>query len=111
MAVSQFLRRLFRGRNPRTVELEPIHQRILRALNRFGTLEFSRLAAEVTVEHPAPTGEVLLALLKLEHEGLVNRTQTAQQSRQTATYGLGQQGKRIAGILPASATSNIDLKI
>lgn len=112
MSVSEFLHRLLpRRERARVVELEPIHQRILRGLRRFGVLDFSRIAAEISAEHPTITGDVLLALVKLEHDGLITREQKPEQTRQTASYALTPDGQRVAGLLPQSATSSIDFRL
>ncbi len=102
------LRRLLPGlRRTRTIDLEPIHQRILRGLGRFGTLSFESIQAEISAEHETLPGETLLALLKLEHDGLLTRSQPAGQSRTDASYAPTADGRHVARLLPPTSASTI----
>lgn len=112
MSLGDLVRRLLPTWRPsRTVELEPVHQRILTALLRFGDLTFDRLQAEVSAEHETPPGETLLALVKLESDGLITRQQLPEQNRQSASYTPSPDGRRVARLLPHSSASSVDFRI
>jgi hypothetical protein len=105
------LRQLLRSRKQqKTIELQPLHQRLLHCLGKFGPTSFDRLSTYATVEHPAPAGEVLLALVKLEHDGLVNRLQGSGENRASSTYRLSDRGKRVERWLPPQSSSSIDIR-
>jgi hypothetical protein len=103
---------LFWRRAKRSVELGPIHQRILTALERFGALSFTRLEDVVTAEHADNPGALLLAVVKLEHDGLLIANRAAEgESLRVAVYSLTDQGKRVANLLPAESASTIDFHL
>src|SRR5690348_127121 len=113
MALSSGLGKLlFWRRVKRSVDLGPIHQRILTALERFGDLNFTRLEDVVTAEHADNPGALLLALVKLEHDGLLVAKRAAEgESLRVAVYSLTDQGKRIANLLPPESASTIEFHL
>jgi DNA-binding MarR family transcriptional regulator len=111
MALTALIRRLFSRRASRTVDLEPVHQRTLRALVYFKELQFNALQAEVSAERETPPGETLLALLKLEHEGLIVRRQAPQSNRREAFYAPTRAGRRVSRFLPRSSTSTVAFRL
>jgi hypothetical protein len=103
---------LFWRRAKHSVELGPIHQRILTGLERFGDLPFTRLEDVVTAEHADSPGALLLALVKLEHDGLLIARRAGEgESLRVATYSLTDQGKHVARLLPPESASTIEFHL
>jgi DNA-binding MarR family transcriptional regulator len=94
-----------------TIELDPIHQRILLFLLRFDDRGFRQIVAELDVAQAITQADVVFALLKLESDGLLDRASIASDKGAVGVYHLTPRGRRIAGLLPRGLHSRIQFKV
>jgi DNA-binding MarR family transcriptional regulator len=94
-----------------TIELDPLHQRILLFLHRFGDSGFRRILAELESVAAITQAEAVFALVKLEQDGLLNRASNRSDKGTVGIYQLTPRGRRIARVLPHELRSRIQFTV
>lgn len=92
-----------RGR--RSVDLDPLEQRLVLLLRRRGPSTYRLLEAEARAERPVTPADVVAALLKSEDAGLLVRLTTTSLAAQERRFALSRDGERLARIIPREPRS------
>ena len=112
MSVRSWFRAFFQSHGDRvTIELDPLHQRTLLLLHRFGDSGFRRIVADLRAEESITEAEAVFALVKLERDGLIERALAEAAGSSIGLYCLTAQGRKLAKLLPQGLRSRIQFTV
>lgn len=112
MTLKERVARLF-GRAPsgRAIDLDPLAQCILLTLLRSRDPQFPTLQAEAEANLGVIPARTMLALVKLQAEGLLRRDHTEGAGQHGGAYRLTPAGRRIARLIPPGLRSSIEFRL
>ena len=100
MSLLDALRRVLQRPIPRSWDLDVTDQWLVLSINRFGACDFRRLEGELYAIRGVAPAEVVTAVLKLEREGILERTPAGADGRDRP-FRLTRAGRQLAHLIPS----------